>query len=167
MVALLPRAWKQACALLGICFLLYTSFLFSTTYSVNGRVLFQSSRQPSGPHARRPFNHAHNFLDLDENTCKATFPGLTKDIDDMVSLGPFTVKQEPNVRYFHARIQDGQVSPPRQVSYIHCSQTSVLLTGLANRSSTLSMKKAMTGSPVKPHRQALPDPSPILEVLLF
>jgi hypothetical protein len=52
-----------------------------------------------------------NNLSLDEEQCKAYFPGLTKEIDDVVAKGPFQVKQTGDLGPLQGRIKDGQVRP--------------------------------------------------------
>lgn len=48
-------------------------------------------------------------LSLDEEQCKAAFPGLTKEIDDAVAEGPFTLKQTGDSGPLQGRIKNGQV----------------------------------------------------------
>jgi hypothetical protein len=48
-------------------------------------------------------------LSLDEEQCKAAFPELTKEIDDAVAEGPFTLKQTGDGGPVQGRIKDGQV----------------------------------------------------------
>ena len=50
-----------------------------------------------------------NNLSLGEDECNAAFPGLTKEIDDVVAEGPFQVKQTGDLGPLQGRIQDGQV----------------------------------------------------------
>jgi len=135
MAVTLPRIWKQGCVLLGICFLLYILLPFSDARSASGR-LFRSS---SASH----FTSLH----LDKRTCERAFPRLTNDIDDMVSLGPFKVKQARNLGPLQVKIQDNQASLP---SGIGCARMLNWL--LINISSILFIKKMTTSSPVGPCR---------------
>jgi hypothetical protein len=48
-----------------------------------------------------------DILSLTEEQCRATFPGLMREIDDTVKLGPFKIKQ--NAGPLQARLQDGKV----------------------------------------------------------
>ncbi|CAP61700.1 uncharacterized protein PODANS_4_2690 [Podospora anserina S mat+] len=51
-----------------------------------------------------------NNLSLDEDQCNAAFPGLTKEIDDAVAEGPFTMKRYSNNQGpLQGRIKDGQI----------------------------------------------------------
>jgi hypothetical protein len=50
-----------------------------------------------------------NNLSLDEEQCNAYFPGLTKEIDDVVAEGPFVVKQTGDMGPLQGRIKNGQV----------------------------------------------------------
>ncbi|KAI0533182.1 glycosyl transferase family 90-domain-containing protein [Xylaria digitata] len=49
------------------------------------------------------------FLNLNEQQCKATFPDLTQDLDATVALGPFTLKRAQGTGPLQARIKDGQL----------------------------------------------------------
>ncbi|KAK4229328.1 lactation elevated protein 1 [Podospora fimiseda] len=49
-----------------------------------------------------------NNLSLDEHQCNAAFPGLTKEIDDVVAQGPFIVKQIGDLGPLQGRIKNGQ-----------------------------------------------------------
>lgn len=50
-------------------------------------------------------------LSLTEDQCAATFPGLTKEIDDAVARGPFPLKRQPDhhTGLVQGRIKDGKV----------------------------------------------------------
>ncbi len=52
-------------------------------------------------------------LSLTEEQCRATFPGLTKEIDDAVARGSFHLKKEPDdyTGMVQLRIKDGKVNP--------------------------------------------------------
>ncbi len=91
------RRWKQVCTPLGIFFLLYVLIFYSFR---NGNSGFSSTK-------RRQHNRIS--LNLDENECSAAFPGLTKDIDDSVAGGPFTLRQAKDMGPLQARIKNGQV----------------------------------------------------------
>ena len=52
-----------------------------------------------------------NNLSLDEAQCNAAFPGLTKEVDDMVAKGPFIVKPTGDRGPLQGRIKDNQVCP--------------------------------------------------------
>ncbi|TGJ83824.1 hypothetical protein E0Z10_g4972 [Xylaria hypoxylon] len=49
------------------------------------------------------------FLNLNEQQCKATFPDLTKDLDATIALGPFTLEQAQGTGPLQARVKDGQL----------------------------------------------------------
>jgi len=51
-------------------------------------------------------------LSLNEQQCRAYFPGLTKEVDDMVARGPFEVKQTGDLGPLQGRIKDGRVRRP-------------------------------------------------------
>jgi len=50
-------------------------------------------------------------LSLNEQQCRAAFPGLTKEIDDAVARGPFILEKKPDdyQGLVQARIKDGKV----------------------------------------------------------
>lgn len=48
-------------------------------------------------------------LSLGEEQCKAAFPGLTKEIEDTVAQGPFTLKQTGDSGPLQGRIKDGHL----------------------------------------------------------
>ena len=50
-----------------------------------------------------------NNLSLDAETCRATFPGLMKEIDDTVARGPFKVKRSSDLGPMQVRIKDGRI----------------------------------------------------------
>lgn len=58
-----------------------------------------------------PSKETQNSLFLDDGQCRATFPGLTKEIDDAVSRGPFLLEKEPDdyMGMVQARIKYGKV----------------------------------------------------------
>jgi hypothetical protein len=51
-------------------------------------------------------------LSLTEQQCRATFPGLMKEIDDSVARGPFNLEKEPDdyTGMVQLRIKDGKVT---------------------------------------------------------
>ncbi|PQE05975.1 hypothetical protein CJF30_00004913 [Rutstroemia sp. NJR-2017a BBW] len=55
-------------------------------------------------------------LVLTEQQCAATFPGLTKEIDDIVARGPFTLDRRPDdyTGLVHGRIKDGKITIHRK-----------------------------------------------------
>ncbi|EGO54481.1 hypothetical protein NEUTE1DRAFT_124720 [Neurospora tetrasperma FGSC 2508] len=50
-----------------------------------------------------------NNLSLDAETCRTTFPGLMKEIDDTVAKGPFKVKRSSDLGPMQVRIRDGKM----------------------------------------------------------
>jgi hypothetical protein len=51
-------------------------------------------------------------LDLTAEECRATFPGLTKEVDDAVNRGPFQLKKAPGYTrgLVQGKIENGKVS---------------------------------------------------------
>jgi hypothetical protein len=65
---------------------------------------------------------SHELLNnrfLTAEQCAATFPGLTKEIDDVVAKGPFTLEKSGPLGPLIARIRDGKVR-----GFIICQETS-------------------------------------------
>ncbi|KAK3956793.1 hypothetical protein QBC32DRAFT_394474 [Pseudoneurospora amorphoporcata] len=50
-----------------------------------------------------------NNLSLDGETCRATFPGLMKEVDDTVAKGPFKVKRSSDLGPMQVRIKKGRI----------------------------------------------------------
>jgi hypothetical protein len=75
-----------------------------------------ASRISSGNGSEDPRHHyAHNELfdklNLTENECRATFPDLTKEIDDAVARGSFNLTKAPDghTGLVQGQIKDGKV----------------------------------------------------------
>lgn len=66
--------------------------------------------------SKYPSKETTNSLFLTEHQCRATFPGLTKEIDNAVARGPFILEKQPDdyQGLVQARIKDGKVriGPP-------------------------------------------------------
>jgi hypothetical protein len=89
------RRLRQATLVLGSCLALYCLFFVSRT-----------------PPAAKPWTLSADLLrnlGLDEKQCNAAFPGLTKEIDDSVAQGPFTLKQIGESGPLQGRIRDGKL----------------------------------------------------------
>lgn len=87
-------------------------------------------------------------LGLDKDQCDAAFPGLTKEIDDAVAEGSFTLKQTGDSGPLQGRIKDGQLY------IIHAQRRADLSTEMLNsRTAALhQLHRALITSPT-----ALPD----------
>ncbi|KAL1836199.1 hypothetical protein VTJ49DRAFT_5452 [Mycothermus thermophilus] len=85
-----------------------------------------------------------------DDVCEAYFPGLTKEVDDMVAKGPFEVKQTGDLGPLQGRIQDGQLY------IIHAQRKSDLSTEMLN-SRTASLHQL--------HRAMLTSPSPLPDTI--
>lgn len=61
--------------------------------------------------SKYPTKETTKSLFLTEHQCRATFPGLTKEIDDAVARGPFILEKQPDdyQGLVQARIKDGKV----------------------------------------------------------
>lgn len=101
------RRWRHACVFLGASLLLYFLLLVFTV--LRGDSTTSNSFKAPGRH-RRPSRGVFDTLNLSEEQCNVTFPGLTDDIDRTIARGPFTLKQTTGaLGPLQARIKDGQV----------------------------------------------------------
>lgn len=97
---------RQTTTYLGIGLVLFcVFFIFHPSNASTRSTLF-------GPPRLKLTPELLNNLSLDEAQCNAAFPGLTKEVDDMVAKGPFIVKQTGDSGPLQARIKDNQVCPP-------------------------------------------------------
>lgn len=97
---------RQTTTYLGIGLVLFcVFFIFHPSTASTRSTLF-------GPPRLKLTPELLNNLSLDEAQCNAAFPGLTKEVDDMVAKGPFIVKQTGDSGPLQARIKDNQVCPP-------------------------------------------------------
>ena len=60
---------------------------------------------------RQPSKETFKKLSLTENQCRATFPGLMKEIDEAVARGPLKLVKEPDdyQGLVQGKIKDGKV----------------------------------------------------------
>lgn len=135
MVVMLLKTWKQLGLLLVLCLLFYGAFLLPRSGSAAHIRLFKA---PSPP-----LSDLFGDLHLNGETCEAVFPGLTKDIDDIASLGPFPLKQARNQGPLQIRIHGSQVSSANCTA---CSWAS-LIAPCINCRFILFIKKMMIYSP--------------------
>lgn len=86
-----------------------------------------SAKKPS-PRPKLPPELLNNRL-MTAQQCADTFPGLTKEIDDLVAKGPFTLTKTGELGPLLARIKDGKVgylvSNSMQIGYIENSMGNV------------------------------------------
>ncbi|KAB5554883.1 glycosyl transferase family 90-domain-containing protein [Coniochaeta sp. 2T2.1] len=132
------RRLRQATLLLGGCLALYCLFFISKSPVRNAPLA-----------TRKPWTlppELLNNLSLDEEHCNAAFPGLTKEIDDAVAQGPFTLKQKGDSGPVQGRIKDGQLY------IIHAQRRADLSTEMLN-SRTAALHQL--------HRALLTSPTPL------
>ncbi|KAL2162429.1 hypothetical protein VTH06DRAFT_7342 [Thermothelomyces fergusii] len=135
------RQLRQMTLVLGAALALYcVVFVWHTPGSAAGT--------PSSPRPLPP--EILDNLSLDEAQCRAYFPGLTKEIDDVVAKGPFPVKQTGDLGPLQGRIKDGQIS------IIHAQRKSDLSTEMMN-SRTASLHQL--------YRAILTSPSPLPDTI--
>lgn len=87
------------------------------SYKLNGSRAGRARKQQPSTQPPRPPREILNNLSLDEEQCNAYFPGLTKQIEDVVAQGPFEVKQTGDSGPLQGRIKDGQV---RDAFFLYC-----------------------------------------------
>lgn len=92
------RRLRRATLLVGCCLVLYC-FLFIVRPLPDDK---STTLKPVSSELLRN-------LSLGEEQCRATFPGLMKEIDDAVAEGPFALKNTGEDGLLQARIKDGQV----------------------------------------------------------
>lgn len=109
----------------------YTVFAISAIALLNGVSSF-ISRLQNGGLSKHPSKEILDSLFLTDAQCKATFPGLTKEIDDAVASGPFDLKKHPAdyAGLVQGRIKDGKLyiisaekSPSRDMGYVSILST--------------------------------------------
>ncbi|OAA61742.1 hypothetical protein SPI_04601 [Niveomyces insectorum RCEF 264] len=132
----------------------HNTYSTTTTNSV-AHVGFHNAQQDEDDHHGGPSRGAFENLRLNETACLATFPGLTDDIDAMVALGPFPVKQARDMGPLQAKLEDGQVTRILLVGFCKMALWPVALTP---GSCTLSTKRAKTCCRVATSMFVLPPP---------
>ena len=68
-----------------------------------------SNSNSNGSGNGRPPPEILNNLSLDTEQCEAYFPGLTREIEEVVAEGPFQVRQTGDMGPLQGRIRDGKV----------------------------------------------------------
>ncbi|GAB1316267.1 Glycosyl transferase CAP10 domain-containing protein [Madurella fahalii] len=136
------RRLRQTTLILGICLAFYCLIFVSRTPQPH-------HAEPAGPTRRLPAEILNN-LSLDEEQCDAAFPGLTKEIDDVVAEGPFQVKQANGLGPLQGRIQDGQIY------IIHAQRRSDL---------SKEMLNSRTAALHQLHRALVTSPSPLPDTI--
>ncbi|KAI1085069.1 glycosyl transferase family 90-domain-containing protein [Whalleya microplaca] len=101
------RLLRQVVVVCVLCLALYCLVRMPADSS---RDTFPQTRHSSKKPRELPPELLNNRF-LTEAQCAASFPGLTKEIDDVVARGPFTLKRNPHgMGPLIARIRDGKLS---------------------------------------------------------
>jgi hypothetical protein len=104
------RQLRQATLVVGLVLVVYCLvFVWDTPVSSASSTRASWQRKASPPPPPPPPPEILGNLSLDEEQCNAHFPGLTKEIDDVVAQGPFPVRQTWKMGPLLVRIKDGQV----------------------------------------------------------
>ena len=107
----------------------YTVLALAAIALLNGTSSF-IYRLRNGGLSKHLSKEALESLALTDAQCKAIFPGLTKEIDDAVSRGPFDLKMQPAdyAGLVQGRIRDGKLyiisvekNPSRDMLYVSTS----------------------------------------------
>jgi hypothetical protein len=105
----------------------YTVIAVAVIALLNALLSFIDRVQNGG--SRHPSKETLQSLFLTDAQCKATFPGLTKEIDDAVARGPFRLEKLPAdyTGLVQGRIRDGKIyiisaerNPSRDMGYVGC-----------------------------------------------
>ncbi|OIW29052.1 hypothetical protein CONLIGDRAFT_645192 [Coniochaeta ligniaria NRRL 30616] len=152
------RRLRQTTLLLGCCLALYCLFF-----------VFRTPVQAGPAATTKPWTLSPDLLrnlSLDVEQCNAAFPGLTKEIDDAVAQGPFTLKQTGDSGPLQGRIKDGQVRrnqmPPLSISNIGHADSQLQLSIIhAQRRADLSteMINSRTAALHQLHRALITSPT--------
>lgn len=95
------------------CFIFGLIALVNFFYGVSGLIDSLKHRSIFGLFWKHyPSKETLENLSLTEEQCRATFPGLVKEIDDAVARGPFHLEKEPDdyTGMVQLRIRDGKVT---------------------------------------------------------
>ncbi|OIW29293.1 hypothetical protein CONLIGDRAFT_655209 [Coniochaeta ligniaria NRRL 30616] len=104
-----PKSWRPAYLLLGACSSCYLLFFIWYDCGVSVQVVPSFSRGSRVGTGLRPPQTRFDTLRLTTEQCEATFPGLTKDLNDTVSLGPFNIQPSGDGGPLQVKIEDGQL----------------------------------------------------------
>ncbi|PMD33840.1 hypothetical protein L207DRAFT_589394 [Hyaloscypha variabilis F] len=108
-------AFRRRSLVRAACFVFGLIALFNVFYGVSDFVEFLMDGSYFGLFSKHspPKTSKEIFenLSLTEEQCRATFPGLMKEIDDAVARGPFELKKEPDdyTGLVQLRIKDGKM----------------------------------------------------------
>jgi hypothetical protein len=100
------RFWRQICVVSGALLVLYFSVSAFDIFRAHGVAKYIATPRWRDSSSLDEFNN----LGLTEKQCTIAFPGLTKDIDETVSLGPFKMKTPTEAGPLVASINKGSVS---------------------------------------------------------
>lgn len=95
------------------CFVFGLIALVNFFYGVSGFIESLKNRSIFGLFSKHyPSTETLENLSLTEEQCRATFPGLMKEIDDAVARGPFDLKKKPDdyTGMVQLRIKDEKVT---------------------------------------------------------
>lgn len=106
-------ALRRSALIRVACFIFGLFVLFNFFYGFFGFIDSLKDRGFSSLSWKHyPSKETLENLSLTEKQCRATFPGLMKEVDDAVARGPFDLKKEPDdyTGMVQLRIKDGKAS---------------------------------------------------------
>ncbi|KAI1361980.1 glycosyl transferase family 90-domain-containing protein [Xylaria arbuscula] len=109
--------------------------------------------------ANVPPQTLYQFLNLNQEECKATFPDLTKDLDATLAQGPFTLKQAHGKGPLQARVKDGQALHAALHQINRALQTSPSPSEIPDTIFSLNVRDQPYGTAFSYSRPAYPAPA--------
>ncbi|KAK3331920.1 hypothetical protein B0T19DRAFT_397740 [Cercophora scortea] len=148
------RQIRQITLVLGFCLVCYCLLFVSQspTTTITLPLSDDDGDKVGAPRSRRPrlSSKILDNLSLDEGECNAAFPGLTKEIDDIVAVGPFKVKNMGDFGPLQGRIKDGQIH---------------ILHSQRKRDLSQEMLNSRTAALHQLHRALITSPSPLPDTI--
>lgn len=109
MISARQRSRLRACTLPFLCLVAIATLFFTSVLSPNyGTSASSSSSTKPATAKNHRHDRFHNLL-LSEAQCKATFPKLTQQLEEMKALGPFDLNFRNRV-VLQGKIENGEVS---------------------------------------------------------
>ncbi|KAM7221305.1 AFG1-like ATPase domain containing protein [Rhypophila decipiens] len=144
------RQIRQITNVVGLCLAVFCLFFaFRGTPKEQGHEQGSSSSSSWLP-KKQLSKKTLNNLSLTEKECRATFPDLTRQVDEIVAQGPFEVKHTGDNGPLQGRIKDGQIS------ILHSQRRSDL---------SKEMVDSRTASLHQLHRALITSPEPIPDTI--
>lgn len=107
------RSWRPVYMLFGACLSCYLLFFvwYELGRSVQGTSYSPPREVSSIGNTLGPPQERFSTLHLTTEQCETTFPGLTQDLNDSISLGIFKIQPSGDNGPLQVQIKDGKVQP--------------------------------------------------------